>query len=385
MKYFPLKTAIFCLLFTPILYIATLNLYQKYFNDHYLQKIENIFIGDTSKLLNGRVAIEDQIAENIYNFLNTDWMIQNISIDLKVFVTTQKGKLIYPTFIDADAFMNSLHENNDFEWIAKQNFKILNDGLNVTISFNLNHGSKIANLILLVYFSVATLIFIIFYRVGSSKAKHDTKAKKILIKDLKKEEQIHKQILKNLKKERRGLFENIKSLNAKYQEDKNKLKINEEEMFNEIISLEEQLNSFIELKQRKEDEINELKSKIRKYERRKSSKIKRNEFDFSSKRFGALYKNIEMNRKAVSGLLSLNEDQQIKAEECIFLLNSNIEKVTIKRKVFSGKKHKTTCLEVLFAYNGRLYFRTNENKKIEVLVVGTKNTQIKDMEFLHSL
>jgi len=181
-----------------------------------------------------------------------------------------------------------------------------------------------------------------------------------------------------------GLFENIKSLNAKYQDDKKRSKINEDEMFDEICSLEEQLNQFIELKKSKEEEINQLKTRIKKYERRKSSKSKRNEFDFITKRFAVLYKNVKINRKAIAGLLSLSEDQQIKAEERIFQLDQHPGQITIKRKVFSGKKHKTTCLEVIFSYNGRLYYKKNEKTKVEVLVIGSKNTQLKDMEFLHN-
>jgi chromosome segregation ATPase len=229
------------------------------------------------------------------------------------------------------------------------------------------------------------VVFLFFYRAASFKAAQERKNKNALLDGLQKEEKVHKQILDSLKKERQGLFENIKALNTKYQKDKNKLKINEEEMFKEIISLEEQLNSYIALKQNKEEEIKELKSKIQNFERRKSSKNLRNEFDFTSKRFGVLYKHIQMNRKAISGLLNMNEDQQIKAEECILKLDTNPNQVTIKRKVFSGKKHKTACLEVLFAYNGRLYFKQDENNKIEVLVIGTKNTQVKDMEFLHNI
>ena len=371
MKYFPLKTVIFCLLFTPILYIVTLNIYQKSINTYYLQKIENIFIGDTSDVFDGRVSIEKQIAENIYTFLKTDWMIHYIGLDLKILVTRKNGKLIYPTFINADAFINNPNENDNFEILAKQNFKILNDGLTVSAVVNLNHGSRLANLILFIYFSIGLIFVLVFYKIGTSKAAQDTK--------------IDKSLIDGLQKERQGLFENIKSLNAKYQKDKKKLKINEEDLFDEILSLEEQLNSFIELKHRKEEEINELKSTISNYERRKSSKSKRNEFDFTLKRFGVLYKNIKMNRKAIAGLLNLNEDQQIKAEECILLLDHKPEKITIKRKVFSGKKHKTTCLEVLFAYNGRLYFKQKEKNEKEILVVGTKNTQAKDMGILHNL
>jgi len=385
LKFFPLKIALFCLLLTPILYISTLTIYQKFIESYYLEKVENIFIGDTSKLLKGQVLIEKQITENIYTFLKSDKLVQLTGLDLEVLVTTKEGKLIYSTFINADVFINNIYENKDVERIAKQNFDILNQGLTVNVQINLNHGSKIANLILVAYIGVAIIIFIFFYKTGSSKAAKERKIKKALIDDFQKEEQIHKKVLEDLTNERQELFESIKFLNTKYQKDKKKLKINEEEMFDEIISLEEQLNSFIELKQKKEDEINELKSKIRKYERRKGSKGNRNEFDFISKRFSILYKKIKMNRKAISGLLNLNEDQQIKAEECISLLDQNQDKVIIKRKVFSGKKHKTSCLEVLFAYNGRLYFRKNENKKTEILVIGTKNTQIKDMEFLHNL
>ncbi len=241
------------------------------------------------------------------------------------------------------------------------------------------------NLILLVYFSLVIVFFLIFYRFVSSKAKRDTKRKNNLIGDLQKEEQAHKKLLENMKKERRDLFETIKSLKTGYMEDKKKLKINEEEMFDEIVSLEAQLNSFNELKYKNAEEINQLKAKIKKYERRKSSKSKRNQFDFIAKHFAVLYKNIEMNRKAISGFLSLNDDQKIKGEESVLLLDRNPDGIIIKRKVFSGKKHKTSCFEVLFAYNGRLYFKKNENNKVEVLVIGTKNSQVKDMEFLHYL
>lgn len=385
MKYFPIKTAIFCLLLTPVLYIVTLTGFQKYFNDHYLQEVENIIIGDTFQLLDGRRSIEEQITENVHTFLKSDRLIRNIGLDLKILVVTKNGKVIYPTFINENAFTDNLHENYDFEKIAKQNFEILNSGLTTRVEMDLSHGSKIANFILFVYFSVAIIVFLSLYKIGTSKALHDRIAQDALIEELKKEEKLHKQILEKVKKERQGLFENIKSLNAKYQKDKKKSQINEEEMFEEIINLEEQLNSFIDLKHKKEEEINELKSKIRRYERRKSSKNQRNEFDFNSKRFSVLYKNIKMHRKAITGLLNLNEDQQIKAEECIHQMDNNLDKITIKRKVFSGKKHKTTCLEVLFAYNGRLYFRQDENNKIEVLVIGTKKTQARDMEFLHHL
>jgi len=58
--------------------------------------------------------------------------------------------------------------------------------------------------------------------------------------------------------------------------------------------------------------------------------------------------------------------------------------VQIKRKVFS-KRGRDTVLEVIFAYKGRLYFRQSKNKGVEILSIGTKNTQGKDLEFLDAL
>ena len=384
MKFFPLKIAILCLIFTPFLYILSLNLSQQYIDKYYLQNLQNIIIGDSKPLLNGTIHIEEQIANNIGAYLRQDFMVQHVGLDLSIQVATGNGKIIYPLYSNMDFLTTEFHKESNTEAIANKNFEVLNNELTITVRVNLSHGSKMANLILLLYSVLSLMIFFVFYRKGSLKAYRNRQSEQELIKNLKEKDHSHQQILEGLKHERQELFENIQVLNTKYQVNKNKTKINENEMFEEILSLEEQLNTFIELKKSRENEIDELKSTIEKYERRKGSKIKRNEFDFLTKLFSVLYKNIEINRKALTGLLNLTEDQQIKAEEIIHQLDQNPEQIIIKRKVFSGKKHKTTCLEVLFAYNGRLYFRKQENL-IEVVVIGTKNTQTKDMEFLHSL
>jgi len=385
MKFFPIKVAIVCLLATPILYTITLISSEKYLTGRYSTQIQNILIGDSKPLLDGSLSLEEQIAKNIQRFLKQDRIVKRTGLDLNILVTTSQGKILYPVYSDVNPPIQEINGGEDAQILAKKNFELLNNGLDIQIEAKLDHGSFLGNFILFGYFGMSITIFLIFYKIGSSKASLDRKKNMKLITDLQKEDEIHKQILDELKKERQGLFENIKILNAKYQEDRRKASINEEEMFQEIITLEEKFNTFIELKHAKEKEIEELKSKIQTYERRKTPKIRRNEFDFILKRFSVIYKNIEINRKALAGFLNLDEDQQIKVEEIIYLLDSDPDKVIIKRKVFSGKKSRTTCFEVLFAYNGRLYFRKNENNRIEILTIGNKNTQTKDMEFIHNL
>ena len=88
--------------------------------------------------------------------------------------------------------------------------------------------------------------------------------------------------------------------------------------------------------------------------------------------------------KLYDGFINLTEDQQIKAEETIHQLDRDPASIIVKRKVFSGKKHNTACFEVLFAYTGRLYFMNHPNRT-QVVMIGTKHTQTKDMEYLHNL
>jgi len=385
MRHFPFKVVVFCLVITPILYTITLSGCRDYLEKKYLSKIENGFIGDSSDLLNGSVPIEDRIAKNIQNIINQDTLIRIADLDLEVQVTEGRGKIIYPIYVGTDGFQEDSLGYYDAHAVADKNFAILNSGLKVNAVLHLDHGSFLANCIFALYSGMSLLIFFIFYRQGSKRAEQEREAKNALIQDLKKNERRHEKLEENLKRERAELFKNIEQLDKKYQWEQKKIKTNEDEMFNEIIDLEEQLNTYIELKKRRDVEVDELKSSLEKYEQKKSGKkSKQGDIDFISKRFKTLYKHVEMSKKALNGFINLTEDQQIKAEETIHQLDRDPGSVIVKRKVFSGKKHKATCFEVLFAYNGRIYFMNYPNKT-QVVVIGTKQTQTKDMEYLHNL
>ena len=99
------------------------------------------------------------------------------------------------------------------------------------------------------------------------------------------------------------------------------------------------------------------------------------------KRFRVLYKDLAISDRAISGYIDLSEELKLKAEEVIHQLNSEPAAVAIKRKVFGGKGQKTV-LEVIFGYKGRLYFRNTKEQRVEVLAIGTKNTQARELEFL---
>jgi hypothetical protein len=102
------------------------------------------------------------------------------------------------------------------------------------------------------------------------------------------------------------------------------------------------------------------------------------------KRFRTLYKNLEFHDRAVEGFLGLPADLQLRAEELIYNLNEDSSRLTAKRKVFS-RPGTLTVLEAEFGYKGRLYWRQRKGGKAEILAIGTKNTQGKDLTYLESL
>jgi hypothetical protein len=58
--------------------------------------------------------------------------------------------------------------------------------------------------------------------------------------------------------------------------------------------------------------------------------------------------------------------------------------VTVKRKVFS-KKGKLNIFEAIFSYSGRIYFRKKDSNKMEIVAIGTKNTQEQDIAFMEGI
>jgi len=187
-------------------------------------------------------------------------------------------------------------------------------------------------------------------------------------------------------KDKKNLISEIKEIKKQLKKENIKARKNEDEMIKEIVALEEKINNKIIFLNERQEEIDALKETIKLFEKeaRKESKQKTKVYNSVRKRFKTLYKNISIDKRAIIGFLDLTEDMKIKSEEIIHKLNENPKLVPIKRKVFS-KKSRATVQEVIFAYNGRLYFRATKNSQIEILTIGTKNTQIRDLEFLDGI
>ena len=382
MSRFPIKTLILCVLLPPLVYAFSIQLLERTIQSRYTDALADIYTGDTRVLFDGSVRLKDAIRDNVEAFI-ADSRLPMWGVRVTISVKTSDGNYLYPNvYDDAKPELNP----PDSIAIARENFRLLNDGLIKTVDLKIEHNSLFANLVLMVCVVAALSVFILFYRRGMKMVHQAELAKQEVIDNLSLEREESVSKLQDLEAHRRKLSEKIDAMKGELNHEREKASAAEDDMIEELVSLEDKISENLAEQERQNAEIDALKEKIREFEKASESKNRQRlkEVDAIKKRFTALYKNMTIHDRAIQGLVELTEDMKIKAEEVIHQLNDDPKKVQIKRKVF-GKKNRETVFEVIFAYRGRLYFRKTLGNQVEVLVVGTKLTQNKDLSFLDTL
>lgn len=380
MRFFSIKILSACILLPPVLYLLTVQILERTVEDKIVRKIEEIYTGDPQALLDGNARLEDVLEVNINRYLSTSFLARR-GFAVRVSVATPSGKLVYPSPIEPLEEVPS-----DPRRVAVENFAILNAGLTVHVEARLEHNRFISNFVLGVYVSAALMALLVHYwsagrKIGRVEAERSREMDRLVTL-----EQVNTVRLSELQQQRERLTVELENLKSALRDERERAERNEDDLFGEIESLEEKLAENLGLQEDQQAELLAFKEKIALLEKdqRREDKGRRKASVLFQKRFGTLYKNILVSERAVDGFVDLNEEMRLKAEEIIHQLNANPDLVTIKRKVF-GKKNRETVLEVVFAYKGRLYFRRDPDRRLEILAIGTKNTQERELEFLASL
>lgn len=382
LKFLSFKILILCILLPPILYIFSLQSIESHLNKRYAKEIGNIYTGDTRPLFDGSMRLKDAINNNIDHYLQSK-AILSLGVKAKVTVATKQNTILYPAVFNDEE--GDIPPSAPIQ-VAADNYNLMNEGLVVNVDLILEHNTLLSNTILAFYICISVLVLFFYYRSGIKKARQEDTEKETEIARLLEFEKNHTSKLKDLIKVKQKLISEIIKIKRKLVHERIRASKNEDDLIKEIVVLEENMNENIALQNEKQEEINVLKEKIKLFEkeRQKENKQKTNSFNTVRKRFKTLYKNISVNKRALNGFFDLTDDMKIKGEEIIHKLNEDPSFVLVKRKVF-GKKGRATVQEVIFSYKGRLYFRKTKDGKIEILTIGTKNTQAKDLEFLDNI
>ncbi|BBO73029.1 hypothetical protein DSCW_04460 [Desulfosarcina widdelii] len=382
MRNFPFRALILCVLLPPFVYVFSIQFLEKTIQASYEKSLAEVYTGDTRPLFDGSVRLQDAIRENVGAFIASR-KLTHWGVRLSVSVKTADGDFLYPYAYDGS---RSELDPPDSIAVARENFRLLNDGLVKTVEVEIEHNTLLSNLILLSCVALSLMVFMVFYRRGIKMIRQEDLARQQIIDNLSDERQKSLAQLQGLEDQRKLLSERVERMKTELDRERRKATAAEDEMIDELVVLEEKISENLALQESQLDEIDTLKEKIRQYEKDNEAKTRQRlkGVEAIRKRFNALYKNTVIHERAIEGFVDLTDEMKIKAEEVIHQLNDDPKMVQIKRKVF-GKKNRETVFEVIFAYKGRLYFRNIDGNRVEVLVVGTKLTQNKDLSFLDKL
>ncbi len=382
MNYLSFKILIISVLLPPILYIGTLVSLERYLNNRFVTRIESIYIGDTRPLFAGSIRLGDAINRNIRQYLSTSrWHAWGIKTD--VTVSTRSGTRIYPAFhTDGQATFDPPDPGS----IAADNYALMNEGLTVQATLTIEHNTLLANMLLALYLLISVAILYFYYRRGVRKSLKESLEKEAAIEQLQNRDVTLSRRLEFLDQEKAALADDIQAVSEKLKKERQRAGSNEDEYIEEIVSLEKKLENQRAHQKAQETEIETLRNELLRHEKAQQKKEKKQTkaAHIISKRFSALYKKLHIHDRAIDGFMQLPDDMKIKCEETIHQLDQDPKKVPIKRKVF-GKKNRETVFEILFAYNGRLYYRPRKDHTLDILTIGTKNTQGRDLTFLEKL
>jgi len=130
----------------------------------------------------------------------------------------------------------------------------------------------------------------------------------------------------------------------------------------------------------KESELSELRSQTR----RASKRAARDE-ELIARRLRTLYKNLEVDDRAIGNLAELGDESwRLRAEEALKRLCDEPDTAMVRRKVGGLPPH-LSIFELGFADKGRIYYTAGQTRRFRVLAVGAKNSQKTDLEYLSRL
>lgn len=387
MKNFPFKILFICIFLPPVFYIMTINALNGYFKSREIIKINQILIKSHDALLEGRYTVKEEISRNLGEYLGHS-LRYKLGISTRVLVKTRDERILYPTQFRRD-FDNPTEEGEfsqiplesiNYMEVAAENYRTLNQGLVLSVDVEIKHNTWLANAILIFYVFLALLVLRGFIRKGFRESEREERERQQLIAKFSQDLKMAESRLREVDAKESGYLKKIGELKKGKQD----LSKDVEGLLEEMEELEAGLKEQRRLKEDMEltvlqltEELDRVREKLAKPRHKKKREVAR-------KRLRVLYKNLAFTDRAVDGFLSLTDEFQVKAEEMIHRLNEDESQISVKRKVF-GKGGKLNVLEADFSYSGRIYFRKDSQSKIQIVAIGTKNTQEKDLAFLEGI
>ena len=196
------------------------------------------------------------------------------------------------------------------------------------------------------------------------------------------ERQIHTEEIHQLERERSQLQRQLDRL-AKREEVLRRESQAASELHDEHQALEELLDEALRDLASKDEAIQTLETRLKRASRSPSGRAR--ESEQLGRRMRTLYKNLEFDDHAIADLVALRDEaMKLKAEENLKRVSDDADNAAVRRKVGGLPPH-LSIFELGFAGKGRIYYTRGRQRRFRVLLVGAKNTQKTDLEYLSRL
>ena len=147
--------------------------------------------------------------------------------------------------------------------------------------------------------------------------------------------------------------------------------------------LEEMLEEATDNLAAKEAEIRELEKSLKRPSKSIGpARAKPRSRELLAKRMCTLYPRLEIDDRAIDDFVALQDEAtRLRAEECIKRLAEDADNLRFRRKL-RGLANQPSIYELGFAGKRRLYYAKMKNGRFRVLLIGAKNTQRSDLDYL---
>ena len=200
-------------------------------------------------------------------------------------------------------------------------------------------------------------------------------------------ESAHAEEIRSLEGEREGLRTKLRKL-AEREAQLRTTAARASDLEQERQALEELLDEAVDDLGQKETEIQALQDQLKTSmlsAGKKDGKGRTRENERLGRRLRTLYKNVDVEDRAISDFTGLGDESlKLRAEECIKRLAEDPDTAAVRRKV-GGLPPQLAIYELGFAGKGRVYYSRTENGRYKVHLVGGKATQKADLEYLSRL
>ena len=152
MKRFPINILFFSIFLPPVCYVLTLQTLEGFFHKRETSRLNHLIIRNYKALYEGLYPVSEEIRRNIGDHLSQS-IKYKLGVRTQIMIKTMGDRILYPTRIGA--FLSDSSGTRDdsqlskdsptYVDIAADNYRILNEGLVVSVGVQIKHNTWLAN------------------------------------------------------------------------------------------------------------------------------------------------------------------------------------------------------------------------------------------------